>query len=131
MQLPVFAICGLEGREKEDVGYGVPCPELWGNLMLGWEREEGRTLGPAEGPNSSHPWDLWNLTHLEAEGAGAGRCKLCAWVHIRRACRQMWKSRTQERSWGQGGQFQRRGGEAGLELPGTVCGWWSLHELGG
>lgn len=82
MHLPVFAICGLEGREKEDVGYGVRCPELWGNLMLGWEREEGRTLGPAEGPNSSHPWDLWNLTHLAGRGSWSRKMQVvCVGPH--------------------------------------------------
>lgn len=65
----VFVICGLEGREKEDVGYGVRCFEFWGNLMLGWEREEGRILGFVEGFNSFYLWDLWNLIYLVGRGS--------------------------------------------------------------
>lgn len=71
VHLPMFAIPGLEGRERCG-GYGVSCPELWGNMMLGWKREEGRAPGPVEGPTSSLPRDLWDLTH-----GLAGRCRAC------------------------------------------------------
>lgn len=43
-------------------GCGVSCPEPWGNMMLGWKREEGRAPGSGShqlsptGPVGSNPW---------------------------------------------------------------------------
>lgn len=65
---------------------GVPCPELWGGVMLVGEREEGRFPGTAKDPTSSLPQDPWDLTHGQAGGAGVGKCRVCVGGgHVRRA----------------------------------------------
>lgn len=88
------------------VGCGVSCPELWGTVILGWKGEEGKALGPAEGPTSSLPQDLWNLIHRQAgemEQEDAGYVCGGGWA----ADANVEKVDTRERSWAQGdGQFQ-------------------------
>ena len=108
MNLPVFAIPGLEGRGEKDVGCGLPCPEVWGSMLLGWEREAGRDPGSTEGSDSPLRWNLWDLTHgqageLEQEDA---RCVRGA-TSGEPADTNVEEEGTKERLWGQSqGQFR-------------------------
>lgn len=59
--------------------------------MLGEEREEGRDPGSAEGPTSSLPRNLWDLTRAQAERLEQKDASCVrvggGWGHVRRAYR--------------------------------------------
>lgn len=66
MRLPVFAT--WSGGKGKMWACRVSCPDLWGSVMMGWNREEGRAPDPAEGSTSSPQQDLRDLTHRKAGG---------------------------------------------------------------
>lgn len=71
--------------------------------MLGCKRKEGKALGPAEGPTSSLPGDLWDLT-AGMQGRWSRKMQgMCVCVGGGEGGLQMltWKRRTHTKGGGQ------------------------------